>query len=318
MPFAGRRQRAEHLHRQRLVGEEVEGVGVARLEVAEGDRAAAVAPHLQRLLPGPEVGVHRGVGHGEQVVGELGDEHLVADRDRLAERGQLRDGRGPLDQAVVKDALGVDEEPLVGLRGAQLLRGLDLREPGEMVRVAVAHHHRVDLLRRVRGGAAEAPGEVAGEELVVAAVDRDHLAGRRLDHGGVALLDVHEVDLHHRHGLGRRGCLDRPLPGHGHLALHVAVAVLRLDAAVGLGDVVGGAHLHPGRGLLEHVDRVTPGEHRPEAAVLAHERRQVHVDRPSLGHLPSSSKAARLDDHPTGVENSPPGRDNQPACASCW
>ena len=64
-----------------------------------------------------------------------------------------------------------------------------------MVGIAVGHEDAIDLLGIRRRRSAKPAREVTGEHLVVAAIHENDLAVGRLDHGAVALLDVHAIDL---------------------------------------------------------------------------------------------------------------------------
>ena len=107
------------------------------------------------------------------------------------------------------DALRLHEESLASdLVG---FRCEDLTQAGEVIRVAVGDDEAVNLLRVVGAGVAEAPGQVAREHLVVAAVDKDDFSVRRFDDHAVALLDIDEVDLQDfvvQHGANQVGHLD--------------------------------------------------------------------------------------------------------------
>ena len=151
-----------------------------------------------------------------------------------------------------------------------------------MVGVAVADHHRVDRLARFGAGAGEACGEVAGEELGVAAVDRDRLAVGRLQQGAVALLDVDEVELQDLDLIGGEGDLDR------FLVLRVAGdepgAGRRQDAAVGLRLEVDELDLAAFLVLFDDGHRVAPGEGHDQVAALVVQVHQVDCDSPLLVH----------------------------------
>ena len=138
--------------------------------------------------------VHDVVGERAQVVVQLGEHAAVAP----AELRRL----GPLDEPVVEDPVGRDEHPLAHGR----LRLVDLGQPREVIGVAVRDDHAVDPLRPLDRGARVARRQVARELHVLAAVDDERRAARRLQHRGVALLDVDEVDPQ---DLRRAGDVDR-------------------------------------------------------------------------------------------------------------
>jgi hypothetical protein len=129
-----------------------------------------------------------GIVHQARAIGTSGDdrgrsEHL--DVGSVLARGQLA---GPFCQAVVEHPARGHEQPLTGLGVGFRLR--DLAQALEVVGVAMRDQHGVDDQRILSAGAGEARRRVPREQLVVAAVDEDHLAVRRLQDQPVALLHV--------------------------------------------------------------------------------------------------------------------------------
>ena len=228
--------RPQHLDAELLVGEEAERVVVALRQPPDLDRAAARLPGLERALPRLELVVHLAVGHGEQVLLQAGDHRVVAGLHGRAEPLEPRHLHRPLHQPVVEHPAGMREQPLVRVLVRLGLK--DLRQPREVVGVAMRDHHRVDLLPLLGRRAAESAGEEAREQLALAAVDRDHPALGRLDQRGVTLLDVDEGDAQHL-DLRRRQRDLAVLAVHADAALQESAGRNRLEAAARLDEVDG-------------------------------------------------------------------------------
>ena len=174
-----RRDGPQHLDLDVLVGEEVEGVVVAEGQPAELDRAARAVQAVEGRLPVPEGLVHlarraRRAGSSSRPVMTGLAVRPCAGRARAARRPAplAVPRRRTLDQAVVVDAPRVDEQPLARRRGSSVSdRWISVRPTKWSASPWVTRMQSISL-GLVGGGAAEPAGQVAGEQLVVAAVDQ--------------------------------------------------------------------------------------------------------------------------------------------------
>ena len=124
----------------------------------------------KRLLPRLEGLVHHALRHGQQVIDQLGQKNVITDFGGFSELVLVRNTVGSFHDAVVIDALGLDEEPLAQL--GVLLGFKNFRQAQEVICVTMGDKNALHRLRFSRSRSAEATREIARKELVVAAVNR--------------------------------------------------------------------------------------------------------------------------------------------------